>query len=185
MPRFDKLLVLDLDETLVYATDEFAELPEPSDDDFIVGPYLVRPRPGASAFLARCLEWFEVGVWTASTRDYARPVLHRLVELERLSFLWGRERCTWRTDMETREGYWIKDIKKLRRRGYARSRIIVVDDTPRKLERSYGNLVRARAFFGALDDRHLGELLPYLESLGELADVRRVEKRGWSNAPSG
>lgn len=181
MPRFSKLLVLDLDETLIYATDDYAELlDEPEPGDFSVGPYLVRRRPGVEEFLARCLEWFEVGVWTASTLDYARPVLSRLVALERLSFIWGRERCTRRTDLDTREGYWVKDLKKLRRRGYDISKIIFVDDTPRKLERSYGNLVHIRAFRGAPEDRQLDALLAYLERLGEVADIRRVDKRFWS-----
>ena len=70
MPRFSKLLVLDLDETLIYATDDYAELDEPEPGDFSVGPYLVRRRPGVEEFLARCLEWFEVGIWTASTSRF-------------------------------------------------------------------------------------------------------------------
>ena len=46
--RFDKLLVLDIDETLIYASD-VAPVAEP---DFWVGRYAIHRRPGVGEFLA-------------------------------------------------------------------------------------------------------------------------------------
>jgi len=84
-----------------------------------------------------------------------------------------------RYDRDTREQYWVKDLKKIRRIGYALEQVIVVDDTAKKHERNYGNLVRVRPFEGQLDDDELLQLGKYLETLADLDDVRAVDKRGW------
>jgi len=57
--------------------------------------------------------------------------------------------------------------------------MIVVDDTPRKLERNYGNLVRITEWLGDLDDRELLLLIKYLTKLKDVENIRKIEKRGW------
>jgi RNA polymerase II subunit A small phosphatase-like protein len=174
--RFEKLLVLDLDETLVHATEEPLVRPP----DFGVGPYAIYERPHVRPFLAHVLERFAaVAVWTASTRSYAIPVLSRLVGTECFAFVWCRDRCTRHIDWETREGEYLKDIRKLTRRGYRREAILFVDDTPAKLARSYGNLVTVQSWVGEEHDDELLHLAAYLDSLGPLPNVRTLEKRGW------
>lgn len=172
------LLVLDLDETLVFA-EEPSKLPR--EPEFMIGPYGVLRRPGLARFLAFAFARFrEVAVWTASTRSYADPLLQRvLAPGHQLAFLWGREKCTLRVDWDSRESVRLKDIAKLRRRGYDERRILFVDDSPEKLARSYGNLVAVRPFFGDPQDRELELLERYLEQLGPLDNVRTIEKRGW------
>lgn len=176
-PPFDKLLVLDLDETLVYACESRLDLPL----DGQVGPYFLYLRPGARAFLdwAR-VAFSEVAVWTASTQSYAIPLVEQLLGgCEGLAFVWCRKRCTRIYDPETRERSWIKDLKKLRRRGYARERILVVDNTPSKWERSYGNLIAVCDFEGDPNDRELVYLRQYLTAIGGRPNPRSIEKRAW------
>lgn len=109
---FAKILVLDLDETLVHANDE-PKLPRPA--EFRVGPYGVLRRPGVEAFLEFALTHFEhVGVWTASTLSYALPVLDHIVERERLAFAWGCERCTYRMQLLERYLRSIGDVDNVR-----------------------------------------------------------------------
>lgn len=60
--------------------------------------------------------------------------------------------------------YRVKDLKTIRRVGYELERVIVVDDTAKKHERNYGNLVRVRPFEGQLDDDELLYLATYLET---------------------
>jgi len=171
-----KLLVLDLDETLLYATSERLSTSEA----FEVGPYYVYVRPHLRPFVEFCAARFDIAVWTASSADYANTVAMQLFgSLDRLKFLWSRTRCTIRYDRETHEQYWVKDLKKIRRIGYALEQVIVVDDTPEKHERNYGNLIRVRPFEGELDDDELLFLAGYLETLADVDDVRVVEKRGW------
>lgn len=71
-----KLLILDLDETLVFATETPLDRPEA----FVVGPYRVYLRPHVAELVAVCVAHFDVAVWTASSDPYARAVVARLFE---------------------------------------------------------------------------------------------------------
>jgi TFIIF-interacting CTD phosphatase-like protein len=178
-PRHDKLLVLDLDETLIHARGRGEpDLPWPPQRQ--VAQFRVYLRPGVKAFMATVLERFAaVGVWTSASSDYAIAMLDRIVARDRLRFVFTRDRCTERRDLELDESYFIKDIRKLDGFGFDKRQILFVDDKARGLERSYSNLVGVPAFLGDPDDRLLGKLLGYLEVLGGLEDVRGIDKRGW------
>jgi len=179
---FDKLLVLDLDETLVHCRCDWygGEGPEREADHHICGSFQMYERPGVRDFLTWCFENFrDVGVWTAGTLPYAQEVLPILCDMNKFSFVWGRERCGSRRDMETHETHWVKDIAKLRKRGYSKHKILCVDDTPQNFYRSYGNFVHMPAYYGDPGDDMLPRLAEYLEELGPLSNVRSVDKRGW------
>ncbi len=178
--RHDKLLILDLDETLVYAA------PAPLDGpraDFLLENYHVYKRPHMDAFLKTCRDWFTVAVWTSASPAYADACVAALFDewaRRELSFVWASDRCTRRFDAETGVFYWRKNIAKARRAtGYERGAVIAVDDTPQKWETAWGNLVRVAPFVGDLSDDELPRLLAYLDRLRAVDDVRRVEKRGW------
>lgn len=122
-----KLLILDLDETLVFAT----ETPLAHPPDFRVAHYSVYLRPGVGPFLAWCRQHFQVAVWTSSTEGYANAIVTRLFGADYpLVFLWGRRRCTQRFHPELLAFYWIKNLRKAKRRGWALEHIIMVDDKP-------------------------------------------------------
>jgi hypothetical protein len=55
----------------------------------------------------------------------------------------------------------------------------MVDDTPGKLARQYGNYIRVTPYLGNEDDRELALLTRYLRELRDVENVRRIEKRGW------
>lgn len=169
------LLILDLDETLIRATEEPLDYP----CDFILAAYAVYKRPFLNEFLDTVLEWFDVAVWS-SAPSYVQGVTERLfMNLGTLRFAWSNERCTRRYDPELLEEYWVKDLRKVRRAGYALERVVVLDDTPAKLERHYGNHLRLRPFMGERDDRELQLVLPFLKWLRTVENVRLVEKRAW------
>jgi RNA polymerase II subunit A small phosphatase-like protein len=170
-----KLLVLDLDETLIHATETaLAHAP-----DFSVGPYHVYKRPHLAAFLAEALASFDVAVWTASGERYAAQVLERLFEPGALKFVWSSRRCTTARDWRTGEYTTVKNLAKLKRHGYRLESVIAVDDTPSKYARSYGNLVTVREFVGDRADDELVLLARYLRTLLPSPNVRTIEKRGW------
>lgn len=181
MPR--PLLILDLDETLIWA---FERLPGATEQalqraaDFQVGPYVVYKRPAVEEFLTTVGRWYDLAVWTSSSPDYAAEIVRQVFpNLNDLNFVWARGRCTRRYNYETQEEYWLKDLKKVCRLGYALERIVMVDDSPEKLQRHYGNYVRIRPFEGDQNDCELRDLLPFLQHLSTLDNVRHVEKRGW------
>ena len=68
-----KLLILDLDETLIHAT----EKPLENKADFRTKLYHVYKRPYVEMFLEFCQEHFLVGVWTTAGTDFAND--HKLV----------------------------------------------------------------------------------------------------------
>ncbi|PSB09321.1 multi-sensor signal transduction histidine kinase [Pleurocapsa sp. CCALA 161] len=177
---FDKLIILDLDETLIHA----AEKPLEQVQDFVVGPYFVYLRPHARSFIDFCFASFSaVAVWTSSSKDYAEEISLNLFgsKKEDLAFLWSQERCVRKFDYKRYASYWIKDLKKVKRHGYTLEKIIAIDDSPEKLYRQYGNLVRVLPFEGLVSDNELLHLQQYLTVLAEADNVRQIEKRGWQS----
>ena len=171
-----KLLILDLDETLVYATEEVLARPA----DFKVAEYFVYKRPHVDLFLAKCFEHLKVAVWTSSGSNYAAAVTDNIfADPTKLQFIWSKERCTQRFDPELRDSYWIKDLKKVKKLGYPLENILVIDDSPEKLQRNFGNHIRIKPFEGDPDDRELLYLSEYLEQIKDVSNVRTVDKRHW------
>jgi TFIIF-interacting CTD phosphatase-like protein len=176
------LLVLDIDETLVYA----AESPLSQPEDFRVASYWVYRRPYLAEFLHAVQADFDVGIWTSAGSGYAACIVERIIpQPAALKFIWASERCTRRFDPESHEQFWIKDFKKLKRLGYDLDRVLVVDDSPEKHHKNYGNLVRVLPFTGDPSDNELCNLLPYLLSLRHETQLRSLEKRNWRSVARG
>ena len=126
------LLILDLDETLIHASVRPLNYPP----DYTTPPYHIYKRPFLTHFLQTCTRHFEIAIWTSSSADYAQPIISQVWPQDvALAFIWSRERCTYRLDTEQGIYVWIKDLKKLKRKGYALERIVVVDNDPEKLTR--------------------------------------------------
>lgn len=174
-PTVRKLLVLDLDETLIHASEQALD----REPDFRVGPYFVYRRPHLREFIEHVSQHFDLAVWTASGETYAQLVTQQIFPEGLLRFVWASRRCTMAYDPRTCEYMTLKDLRKLKRLGFALSTIVAVDDTPSKFRRSYGNLVHVREFVGDVADTELRWLAEYLPTLAHVPSVRTVEKRGW------
>jgi RNA polymerase II subunit A small phosphatase-like protein len=170
------LLVLDLDETLVHAT----EVPGEFEAHHEVPPYFLYLRPGLREFLLHVSGLFRLAVWTSSSPAYARAVCPLVFTgPENLEFVWASDRCTPTRNFENDSWSNAKPLKKLKRRGYDLARVLVVDDSPEKHTRNYGNLVQVTPFMGNPNDDELTHLAGYLTQLAALRDVRSIEKRQW------
>lgn len=170
------LLILDLDETLVYATEEpLAHAPA-----FRVGPFHVYKRPYLDEFLANCAGVFDLAIWSAGGDEYVQQAVGELFS-RRVppAFVWGHSRCVIRYDPEKQGYYQIKDLKKVKRQGYPLERVLIVDDTHTKVERNYGNAIYITPFMGDPQDDELPVLWTYLASIQTESNVRLLEKRGW------
>lgn len=177
MPSTSKpLLILDLDETLFFAS----ESPLSISHDCRVGPYYVYRRPYLAEFLDTCQQWYQLAVWSSSSSDYVEHAVSYVLPQDlSLAFAWSRERCIQRYHPETKQRYFIKDLKKVKRQGYDLGRVLIVDDTPQKVRRNYGNAVYPREFVGARTDQELRYLSEYLLSIVACQDYRSLEKRNW------
>jgi len=171
-----KLLILDLDETLFHASRQALGLPH----DFMVKDYHVYKRPHVAAFIDFCRARFRLAVWTSATEGYAEAMVDELFGAPHdLAFLWSRDHCVTRMDPATYEPVYIKDLKKVKRKGFDLDLVIALDDSPEKLQRNDGNLLRIPPYFGDPADTELQNLMPYLDRLREAGNIRAVEKRGW------
>lgn len=179
------LLILDLDETLVHAREKPLDRPA----DFSLFRYHIYRRPFLDVFLARCAQSFDMAVWSSASDDYVEQVTRTIfADPTALRFVWGRSRATLRRAMADEFGYspysyghmdYLKPLQKVARKGWDLRRVLIVDDSPEKCARNYGNAIYPRPYEGDETDSELLYLSAYLESLKDYPDVRVVEKRGW------
>ncbi len=185
-PSERTLLILDLDETLIHAR----ETPLARQADFIVYDYHVYRRPHLAEFLARCALDYELAVWSSASDAYVAAVVARIfLDPERLHFVWGRSRATLRRMSPSYDDaafhdpwdhlHYVKPLSKVRRAGWNLDRVLIVDDTPAKCIRNYGNAIYPRPYEGEVEDDELKHLGEYLKSLKDVTNVRSIEKRRW------
>ncbi|MEW6600504.1 MAG: HAD family hydrolase [Nitrospirota bacterium] len=174
-----KLLVLDLDETLIFSCEKALERPA----DFIIDDeYYIYRRPHLDEFLSYVFQNFLISVWTSSSVSYASAILQVILTGDQhLEFLWDRERCTPRYNHERDEHYWVKNLDKLKKKGYPLESVIMIDDSPEKIEKNYGNHIRVSEYTGQEDDNDLLFLMHYLDALKDEKNIRLIEKRGWKS----
>jgi RNA polymerase II subunit A small phosphatase-like protein len=182
-----KLLVLDLDETLIHAS-PVAVRPKA---DFQVFHYFVYGRPGLADFLTTCAQHFRLAIWSSASDDYVQAIVEQILPAGVVpEFVWGRSRCTPFTTPQIDEyGYYnldgtshyeyAKRLKKVRRRGFSLTQTLIVDDTPAKVQQNYGNAIYIKPYLGSAEDEELSYLLPYLLTLKDVENVRTIEKRYW------
>ena len=162
-----KTLVLDLDETLVHS--QF--LPFPIKSDAIlkiniqeqVQDIHVLIRPGVQTFLQRLSKLYEIVIFTASVSKYADPLLDLLDKDNYCSFRLFREHCTMIGVT------FVKDLNKL---GRDLKDVIIVDNSPLSYSFNKENGIPIKSFFEDKTDRELYNLLPILEFLSSVPDVR-------------
>jgi TFIIF-interacting CTD phosphatase-like protein len=145
-----------------------------------VGPFSVYRRPHLREFLEAVAERYELAVWSSGSGSYVSGVVSALFrDGPPLAFVWSCDRCTRRHNAEGQTSYYAKNLTKVCKLGFDLRRVLMVDDSPEKLSRHYGNHVRVRAFTGDSGDTELRDLLPFLERLRSAENFRTVEKRHW------
>lgn len=173
------LLILDVDETLLHSREEALQYPP----NFRLDQYYVYLRPGLHEFLEHACRDYQMAIWSSASEDYVAECLENLGELSfKFEFIWSRSRCTRRMDHEAHEIQYLKDLSKVKRRGYPLERILIVDDTGGKVSRHYGNAIYVRPFNGDRKDRELFLLIEYLRKVKDVDNYRTLEKRGWRSS---
>jgi len=191
-PNSDKLLVLDVDGTLIYSSLFLGERPP----DFKVGLANVWKRPGVEGFLVWCLEQFHVGIWTSATKPYVAEVLNHLVtDFHAFAFVYAREMC-FRDEVSIpilpsgsgapHSGYvpggaaldtiWVKDLGILLRQGCQAEQIIVVDDSPESWVGYRNNVMPVSKYRGQATDDELARVRQVLERVSSTVDTRVAQK---------
>lgn len=174
--RDKKLLILDLDETLIFGTEDALDAPP----DFCVGAFHIYARPHVREFLSFCSEHYHIAVWSTGSDDYVHQVLAALTDGGHpFAFIWSRNRCTLKGLGDDGELRWLKDLKKVHKLGWNLEQVLMLEDTPQNLARHYGNVIPIRPFTGDQADVELKQIMPFLLKLKDADNVRCIEKRGW------
>jgi len=172
------LLILDLDETLIYADKSKLDIVERT----YLDPYYVYERPQLQYFLKEINEHFDIAIWSSADDSYVQAIVKEIVPPDiPLKFVWGRSKCSMKCNVYG-EYYYEKRLDKLKRKGYALEHILIVDDTHEKSRTNYGNAIHIKAYEGNEGDNELQLLKRYLLDLKNAENVREIEKRGWREA---
>jgi|EP00669_Euglena_mutabilis_P014418 CTD nuclear envelope phosphatase 1 len=168
----DKILALDLDQTLVCAS------PKPLSVHHhwiqTAGSALfVCERPYLQFFLTQVSQWYKVAIFTAGTKAWAAPIINQLdpggARIEKRYF---RQFCSAQQD-----GSYLKDLSLITTKNrIALSKCILVDDTPVSYQLYPDNAFPIPSFYAADydTDTALLELLPVLHALQYVQDVRSL-----------
>jgi RNA polymerase II subunit A small phosphatase-like protein len=192
------LLLLDLDETLIHSEEFPRTQPSEKDFDFRIGFkgedywYMTKKRPFLDEFIKFSFENFDVGVWTASTDDYATIVLENIgIDKDLLKCFYTRENCGMRLDYETNSYYGVKNLQKLKKRSWSKlyttkvsqmrelDRILIVDDIAETAVNNRSNLILIKPFYFDNNDTELLKLISYLQKIKDEPNYRTIDKRNW------
>lgn len=183
------LLILDLDETLIYSVDKKNYLNN-GYDLIIDNEYFTKKRPYVDEFIQSVKEHYNLAVWTAATEDYGQIIINELFFKNniKLEFFFSREKCIPKEKPRSMydyfpERYYIKDLSKIKKL-YKLEKVLMVDDLPIGLQRQYGNLIRVNSFTGNDEDQELKYLEKYLIDIKDELNFRTIEKRNWIDSIS-
>nr|XP_046170702.1 CTD nuclear envelope phosphatase 1A-like isoform X1 [Oncorhynchus gorbuscha]XP_046170710.1 CTD nuclear envelope phosphatase 1A-like isoform X1 [Oncorhynchus gorbuscha] len=177
-----KILVLDLDETLIHShPDRFVrpkgrlKVRPGTPPDFILKVvinrdpvrFLVHKRPHVDFFLEVVSQWYELVVFTASMEIYGSAVSDKL-DRDILKRRYYRQHCT--LDL----GSYFKVLSVVHN---DLSSIVILDNSPGAYRIHPDNAIPIKSWFSDPSDTALLNLLPMLDALRFTSDVRSVLSR--------
>lgn len=180
IPFAKKLLVLDLDSTLIYGN---VNTKQGETYDFTVGDWKIKKRPNLDKFLTLLVEiGYHLAVWSAGAPAYVTEVCDHLFPQYKLEFIWSRDRCTPKMKISPDNlhcsKYYLKKINKIKKsKNWTRDAILHLDDTPETFQKNYGNGVQIVPYFGETDDDVLLYFWPFLRDWFFCGNVQKIEKR--------
>ena len=191
-----KTLILDLDETLVYVSDvkiENSPLKQIPFEYYVLDEnenninqminvenqtieqangYLI-VRPGYNKFISEIKKYFdEIFIFTSSQYSYAEEIIKLIDKNKIISKIYSRKDCSFYNDI------FYKDLNKINK---DLSRTIIVDNFPEAYLLQHFNGLPIPPFMGDPNDNELLKLMPILEQLSKVKDVRNYIRQIISN----
>ena len=185
---YKNTLVLDLDETLVYVTDtkdNYSLIPQIKFEYFVLdesekyikenmskfGTNKVKKsvgflvvRPGCNMFLNLLKKFYdEIVVFTSSQYSYAEEIIKIIDKNKIISKIYSRKDCSFFDDV------FYKDLNKI---NDDLSHTIIIDNYPECYLLQHFNGLPIPSFTGNPKDNELLKLIPLLERLAKVKDVR-------------
>jgi carboxy-terminal domain RNA polymerase II polypeptide A small phosphatase len=171
-------IILDLDETLIHTceiTDKYDKgLDKLTDFHFMIDGqyYWVIRRPGLELFLEFIFKYFNVGIWTAADKLYAKEICKKILskrQLKMIKFIYSRQFChldtTFNPPIFTKPLVRIFDLYP----GFKGSNTIIIDNTYNVMRYNQQNGIQIPDFVGDINDVSLykirNNLIKYYESI--------------------
>ena len=168
-----KILILDLDETLVHSSFQAMKInnklikPDIYFKIFFNYKYqeiFVYIRPFLNQFLKEMHKLFNIYVFTASIKKYAKPLLNLLDMNNYIIKKFYRESCT------LSNGKFIKDLKSL---NLKLNDVIILDNNPISYKYNKRNGLPIKSWHYDKNDKELIKIIPLLNFLSTVDDVRK------------
>jgi len=179
-----KIIVFDLDETLIHATKNKLEIKE----DFRYEDYYIYQRPFVQEFLSECSKLCPIAIWSSADDDYVISISKQLIKGSiELDFIWGRSECWMKiikvedenTGLKRKEYQNIKPLEKIRRKGFKMDNLLIIDDSLYKVKDNPDNYFIIEAFEGNQEDKELKLLLSYLKIIIEEDSFKSIDREKW------
>ncbi|KAI5969999.1 NEM1 [Candida margitis] len=198
--RRKKILILDLDETLIHSLSRGGPRTfNPASKSKMIeiklnnvsSLYYVHKRPYCDYFLTQISQWFELQIFTASVKEYADPIIDWLEEeiIDSLRKKGKRHKIQsssdyikphiftkryYRSDCSYRPGVgYIKDLSRYLRDDELKN-VMILDNSPISYAMHEDNAIGIEGWINDSNDRDLLNLLPLLKSLSLCIDVRFI-----------
>ena len=120
-------------------------------------------RPGAYKFITEMQKIYEVVFFTASVSSYAIPLISKL-DINKYGFnMLFRQHCDYKNKS------FIKDLSKI---GRGLKDTIIIDNTPGCYRLQKSNGLPIISWFDDPNDQELTRMIPLLQKLAKVSDVR-------------
>ena len=168
-----KILILDLDETLIHSSFQPLQInnkiikPDIHFKIFFNFKYhdiFVYKRPFLNKFLKEMNKIFNIYVFTASIKKYAKPLLSILDKHNYIIKKFYRESCC------LSEGKFIKDLRLL---NLNLNDVIILDNNPISYKFNKKNGIPIKSWHFDKNDNELLKIIPFLNYLSTVDDVRK------------
>lgn len=177
----DKLLILDLDGTLIYTELLNIHNENTTLDTFIIkddneNRYLVKERPFLRKFIHEANKLYNLGVWTASKKCYADAIISNIFDGITLEIQYSENHCKKQIDQKNNIAHIIKPISKILDvdKTYNPKNVLVVDDNVTTFSENPNNAIHIDSWKGEDDDNTLSVLIHAIKMAAKLDDVRKI-----------
>ena len=170
------LLILDIDETLIRASRHELD----TKPDFILYEYYIYKRPYLDLFLRECSTYYDLAIWSSAGKHYVKGIVDKIMpDSIKLKHVWDISRCVYHRSRDVPEIALLKDLRKLKKKGHSLQKMLIIENSPGKVKRNYGNAIYVKDFIGDPEDNELLLLKEYLKTMHDKDNVRKIEKRNW------
>lgn len=147
-----RILILDLDETLIFSVKERLNHPE----SFIYNDYYVYLRPNLSWFLNNIKTHYKIGIWSVADDEYVEQIVKKIIPKDiDLEFIWSR---SWISPDSFDGKQYIKKMTELAHLGYKLDELLLIDDNEKNITINSPYSILIKPFKGNPKDKELQKI---------------------------